>query len=381
MALATYDYNNGKESRNQQATVWCGGLEPQCTEELVWELMCQAGPVVSVNMPRDKITQNHQGYAFCEFVDSDTADYAVRLINMIKVYGKQLRVNKAAIDQKDQPDQGFSANLFIGNLEPEVDEKMLYDTFSAFGAVLSAKVMVDPDTGASRGFGFISFDSFESADAAIESMNGQYLANRPTHVSYAYKKEGSKGERHGSESERLLAKEASGRNVKLAPIKMAQAPAAFGMGQAIGMRTAPGAPPPLPQMGMGGMQVMGMGQIPQMGMRMPPMPPSGPPGLPPTNFRPQGPTQGFPPQGGFPGGFPFPPQPGMGQMPQQGMGQMRPSMPPPQFPPNFPPWMMPGMQMQGVPGQGMPMMRPPQFPGMGFMPPAPPGGMPPAPPG
>ncbi len=51
-------------------------------------------PAVSVNMPRDKITQLHQGYAFCEFQDSDTADYAVRLMNMIKLYGKQLRINK-----------------------------------------------------------------------------------------------------------------------------------------------------------------------------------------------------------------------------------------------------------------------------------------------
>ena len=58
--------------------------------------------------------------------------------------------------------------------------------------------MTEPETGASRGFGFIAFDSFESGDAAIESMNGQYLANRPVHCSYAYKKDGSKGERHGS---------------------------------------------------------------------------------------------------------------------------------------------------------------------------------------
>lgn len=99
MALATYDYSNGKESRNQQATVWIGGLETQCTEELVWELMCQAGPVVSVNMPRDKITQQHNGYAFCEFVDAETADYAVRITNMIKLYGKQLRVNKVMTDE------------------------------------------------------------------------------------------------------------------------------------------------------------------------------------------------------------------------------------------------------------------------------------------
>jgi splicing factor 3B subunit 4 len=45
--------------------------------------------------------------------------------------------------------------------------QLLYDTFSAFGAVLSAKVMTETDSTASRGFGFISFDCFESADAGI----------------------------------------------------------------------------------------------------------------------------------------------------------------------------------------------------------------------
>ncbi len=49
--------------------------------------------------------------------------------------------------------------------------------------------MRDPDTGISKGFGFISFDSFEASDAALEAMNGQYLMNRPlsircTHVAH-----------------------------------------------------------------------------------------------------------------------------------------------------------------------------------------------------
>lgn len=131
MALATYDYSNSKESGNQQATVWIGGLAEQCTEELLWELMCQAGPVVSINMPRDKITHQYAGYAFCEFVDSETADYAVRIMNSIKLYGKPLRVNKAAVDQKGQPELGFNANLFIGGLDLDVDEKTLFDTFVA----------------------------------------------------------------------------------------------------------------------------------------------------------------------------------------------------------------------------------------------------------
>nr|GEW63925.1 splicing factor 3B subunit 4 [Tanacetum cinerariifolium] len=60
--------------------------------------------------------------------------------------------------------------------------------------------MRDPETGNSRGFGFISYDSFEASDAAIESMNGQYLCNRQITVSYAYKKD-TKGERHGTPAE------------------------------------------------------------------------------------------------------------------------------------------------------------------------------------
>ena len=62
----------------------------------------------------------------------------------------------------------------------------------------------DPQTGASKGYAFISYDSFEASDLAIECMNGQYLCNRQIVVQYAFKKE-TPGERHGSQAERILA--------------------------------------------------------------------------------------------------------------------------------------------------------------------------------
>lgn len=75
---------------------------------------------------------------------------------------------------KDKETIDVGANIFVGNLDPEVDEKLLYDTFSAFGVIVSTpKVMRDPSSGSSRGFGFVSFDTFEASDAAIEAMNGQ----------------------------------------------------------------------------------------------------------------------------------------------------------------------------------------------------------------
>ena len=72
-----------------------------------------------------------------------------------------------------------SSSLLSWLNSPQVDEKLLYDTFSAFGVILTTpKIQRDPETGNSKGFAFINYASFEASDAAIEAMNGQYLCNR-----------------------------------------------------------------------------------------------------------------------------------------------------------------------------------------------------------
>ncbi|PLW30632.1 hypothetical protein PCASD_17766 [Puccinia coronata f. sp. avenae] len=195
--------------RNQEATVYMGNLDERCTDALVWELMLQAGPVVNVHLPKDRVSMSHQGYGFCEFLTEDDAEYACKIMNQIKLYGKPIRVNKASSDRK-QVDIG--ANLFIGNLDANVDERMLYDTFSTFGTLVqTAKVARNPTTGQSNGYGFVAYESFEAADTAIESMNGQFLMNKAITVQYAFKKDG-KGERHGTPAERLLAAQARKNN-------------------------------------------------------------------------------------------------------------------------------------------------------------------------
>lgn len=190
------------EQRNQDATCYVGNLDERVQEELLWEMMLQVGPVVNVFMPKDKISGKYLGYGFVEYRSEDDADYAIKVMNMIKVYNKPIKVNKASADKK-QIDVG--ANIFIGNLDPDVDEKLLFDTFSAFGGIVQTpKILVEAESGSSKGFGFVSFDSFEASDLAIECMNGQYLCNRPIIVQYAFKKD-TPGERHGSQAERILA--------------------------------------------------------------------------------------------------------------------------------------------------------------------------------
>ncbi len=141
---------------------------------------------MSVNIPRDKISGVHQGFGFVEFHTEEDCEYAIKIMNMIKLYGKPIKINRASQDKKTLD---VGANIFVGNLDPELDEKLLYDTFSSFGVIISTpKIMRDPDTGQSKGFGFVNFDTFEAADASIAAMNGQYLSGRPISVSYALKK-------------------------------------------------------------------------------------------------------------------------------------------------------------------------------------------------
>jgi splicing factor 3B subunit 4 len=96
--------------------------------------MLQAGRIVNVHLPKDRVTQTHQGYGFVEFISEEDADYAAKIMNQVRLYGKPIRVNKASADKQKTVDVG--AELFVGNLEGMVDEKTLYDTFSRFGTLV-----------------------------------------------------------------------------------------------------------------------------------------------------------------------------------------------------------------------------------------------------
>lgn len=324
-------------------------------------------------MPKDKISGVHQGYGFVEFRTEEDADYAVKVLSMTKLYSKSLRVTKASADRARVE---IGANLFIGNLAPEVDEKVLYDTFSAFGLmVMPPKVMRDPESGAPKGFGFVNFDSFEASDLAIECMNGQFLGSRQVVVQYAFKRD-SIGERHGSMAERLLAASRPGAGTHAgrphtlfatAPGQVSSiVPAAAMVGQGGGsygaappqmlppaaILPASLAPPPLPPL-----PALGAPPLQQHHMMLPPP-------LPPPHMMMQPPMPGFP--GGGPGA-PFPPGIGAPPLPPPGMFPGGP-LPPPLPPPGM-------MFMGGAGGPLPPPLPPPMFPGGGMLPPPLPPGM------
>lgn len=75
--------------------------------------------------------------------------------------------------------------LYVGNLPYSVRDGDLEQAFAAFGAVTSTKVMMERDTGRSKGFGFVEMGSDAEAQAAIEGMNGQSLGGRNVVVNEA----------------------------------------------------------------------------------------------------------------------------------------------------------------------------------------------------
>ncbi|WCJ33150.1 glycine-rich RNA-binding protein 4 [Euphorbia peplus] len=78
-----------------------------------------------------------------------------------------------------------SSRLFVGGLSYSTDDQSLKDAFSSFGDVTSARVIIDRESGRSRGFGFVDFETTDIANSAMSAMDGQELEGRNIRVSLA----------------------------------------------------------------------------------------------------------------------------------------------------------------------------------------------------
>ena len=87
----------------------------------------------------------------------------------------------------------MGSKLYVGNLPYSVRDEHLQQRFSEYGTVASATVMMDRDTGRSKGFGFVEMSSDAEAQAAIRGMNGQSLDGRSITVNEARPKEARPG--------------------------------------------------------------------------------------------------------------------------------------------------------------------------------------------
>ena len=92
-----------------------------------------------------------------------------------------------------QKGSSMSSKIYVGNLPYSVTDSSLESNFAEFGGVASAKVMMDRETGRSKGFGFVEMASAEVAQAAISALNGMSVDGRSIIVNLARPREATGG--------------------------------------------------------------------------------------------------------------------------------------------------------------------------------------------
>lgn len=153
-------------------SLYVGDLHPDVTEAMLYEKFTTAGQVLSLRVCRDTRTKQSLGYGYVNFSQSHDAERALDTMNFDILKGKPIRIMWCQRDPALR--KSGIGNVFIKNLDRNIDNKAVYDTFSAFGNILSCKVALN-DNGYSKGYGIVHFENEEAANKAIEKVNCMLL--------------------------------------------------------------------------------------------------------------------------------------------------------------------------------------------------------------
>ena len=161
--------------RFASSSLYVGDLRKDVTEAILFEVFNAIVPVAAIRVCRDSVTRQSLGYAYVNFHSPKDAQRALNTFNFTNIKGKQCRIMWSQRDPSLR--RSNKGGVFVKNLDKSIDNKILYDTFSIFGNILSCKVATNED-GSSRGYGYVAYFDEASADKAIAGVSGMMIHNK-----------------------------------------------------------------------------------------------------------------------------------------------------------------------------------------------------------
>ncbi|XP_049725804.1 polyadenylate-binding protein 1-like isoform X7 [Elephas maximus indicus] len=169
--------------------IFIKNLEDSIDNKALYDTFSTFGNILSCKVVCDE--HGSRGFGFVHFETHEAAQQAISTMNGMLLNDRKVFVGHFKSRREREAELRARAmeftNIYVKNLQVDMDEQGLQDLFSQFGKLLSVKVMKD-NNGHSRGFGFVNFEKHEEAQKAVMDMNGKEVSGRQLYVGRAQKR-------------------------------------------------------------------------------------------------------------------------------------------------------------------------------------------------
>ncbi|KAL8094601.1 polyadenylate-binding protein RBP47C'-like [Apium graveolens] len=176
-------------SAGENRTIWVGDLHNWMDEDYLRNCFASTGEVSSIKVIRNKQNGFSEGYGFVEFFTHAAAEKVLQTYACIPMpnANQPFRLNWATFSMGDKrSNNGSDLSIFVGDLASDVTDTLLHETFaSKYPSVKAAKVVIDANTGRSKGYGFVRFGDDSERSQAMTEMNGTYCSTRAMRIGAA----------------------------------------------------------------------------------------------------------------------------------------------------------------------------------------------------